>query len=148
VIRLTEPAEDYLDGERYQQIQQFYARQMQLLDNGAGKEWADTFTEEGVFEQNVKPEPWRGREEIARRMTAGLAKVAERRLTRRHWFGMLAAAPGKDGTVETRYYAAVYETPEGGSASLYLSTVCEDVLVWEKDRWLVQYRWVAHDGAA
>ncbi|MFI6442586.1 SRPBCC family protein [Streptomyces sp. NPDC050759] len=139
---------EHLDAERYQQIQQFYARQMQMLDDGDGHGWAQTFTEDGVFAQNVKPDPWKGRDQIGARMSAGLARVAERGLTRRHWFGMVAAAPAENGTVKTRYYATVYETPKGGKASLYLSTLGEDVLVQQDGHWLVRHRWVAHDGAA
>lgn len=135
-----------LDAELYHQIQQFYAVQMQLLDDGHGAAWADTFTPDGVFAQNVKPEPWRGREQIAERMTAGLARVAERGLTRRHWFGMVAVTAQSPAQVCTRYYATVYQTPRGGRAEIYLSTVGEDVLVRTDEGWLVKHRLVAHDG--
>ncbi|WP_234425673.1 nuclear transport factor 2 family protein, partial [Streptomyces kebangsaanensis] len=57
------------------EVQDFYARQMRLLDEGRAEEWAETFTEDGVFEQNVKPEPWRGRAEIVARMRAGLDRL-------------------------------------------------------------------------
>jgi uncharacterized protein (TIGR02246 family) len=143
----TAQAPAYLDAARYHEIQQFYARQMQLLDDGDGAAWAETFTEDGVFAQNVKPEPWRGREQIAQRMTAGLARVAERGLTRRHWFGMITGY-AEDGVVHTRYYATVYETPRGGQATVYLSTLCEDVLVRQDGQWLVRHRLVSHDGVA
>ncbi|GAB3795659.1 nuclear transport factor 2 family protein [Micromonospora zhanjiangensis] len=135
-----------LDAERYHQIQQFYATQMQLLDDGAAAAWAGTFTEDGVFAQNVKPEPWRGRAQITERMTVGLARVAASGLVRRHWFGMLAARPDGPDLVRTRYYAVVYQTPWGGRAEVYLSTMCEDELVRTDEGWLVRYRMVAHDG--
>ena len=46
------------------EVQQFYARQMHLLDSGEADAWAETFTEDGVFAANAHPEPARGRETI------------------------------------------------------------------------------------
>ena len=59
---------------------------------------------------------------------------------------MLAVYPRPDGTVHTRYYALVLETPHGGQAGVHLSTACEDVLVHDGDGWLVRKRWITHDG--
>lgn len=142
-----------VSGEVYAQIQQFYAEHMQLLDAGEAEAWADGFTEDAVFAQNVKPEPWHGRETIARSIRRGVDRLAERGVVRRHWFGMVTASPapvgeGQDGgeRVRTRYYAVVFETPQGGKASLYLSTTGEDVLVRRDGRWLIEHRLVEHDG--
>ncbi|MFE0423256.1 nuclear transport factor 2 family protein [Streptomyces sp. NPDC058953] len=118
-----------VDGDTYAGILQFYAEHMQFLDERAAQEWADGFTEDGVFEQNVKPEPWRGRSVIAERMRAGMERLAGRDVQRRHWFGMVACDRRSDDTVVTRYYAQVIETPRGGPATTYLSTTGEDVLV-------------------
>ena len=52
-------------GELYNQIQLFYAEQMQLLDAGRAEEWARTFTDDGVFATNTGSEPVRGRAAIA-----------------------------------------------------------------------------------
>jgi ribosome-associated toxin RatA of RatAB toxin-antitoxin module/3-phenylpropionate/cinnamic acid dioxygenase small subunit len=130
----------------YHQVQQFYADQMGLLDAGDAENWAKTFTEDGVFAQNVKPEPWRGRTEIGTRMRAGVDRVTARGLTRRHWFGMLSVTPQDDGSVRTRYYATVFETPKGGQAKVYLSTTGTDLLVRSAGGWLVAHRLVTHDG--
>ncbi|MFD0346153.1 nuclear transport factor 2 family protein [Kitasatospora aburaviensis] len=46
-------------------IEQFYARHMQLLDGGRAEEWAATFTEDGTFRLPGRPEPSRGRAELA-----------------------------------------------------------------------------------
>lgn len=132
-------------GEIYGQILDFYARNMQFLDSGAAEEWADGFTEDGVFAQNVKPEPWVGRSTIAARMRAGMERLATRNVQRRHWFGMVAADAVDDTTVRTRYYAVVFETPHGGRASVYLSTTGSDVLVREGDRWRIRHREIVHD---
>jgi 3-phenylpropionate/cinnamic acid dioxygenase small subunit len=49
------------DQKVYEQVQQFYARQMRCLDEGKVTEWAATFTADGVFAANAHPEPFRGR---------------------------------------------------------------------------------------
>lgn len=147
MIRTPEPHAFGFPGAVYQEIQQFYAHQMQLLDGGAAEEWAETFTADGVFAQNVKPEPWRGRSEIAARLRTGLSRLAGRGMTRRHWFGMVDVTVVDHDAVETRYYTTVFETPAGGPPSICLSALCEDVLVYEDGRWLVRYRLVSHDGA-
>jgi len=132
--------------ETYAQILQFYAQHVQLLDGGFAEEWAEQFTEDGVFTQNVKPEPKRGRAAIAAGMRRGVDRIAASGVTRRHWFGMVVADRLPDESVRTRYYALVFETPRGGRASVYLSTTGEDVLVRQDDRWLIRSRLVTHDG--
>ncbi|MFE9707993.1 nuclear transport factor 2 family protein [Streptomyces sp. NPDC005930] len=141
-LKITSP----VDAETYSRITQFYAHQMQLLDERAAEEWADGFTEDGVFEQNVKPEPWSGRAVIAERMRAGMDRLAQLDVQRRHWFGMVAAQRQDAGTVLTRYYAMVFETPRGGRAATYLSTTGEDVLVVQDGQWRVRHRLITHDG--
>jgi 3-phenylpropionate/cinnamic acid dioxygenase small subunit len=132
--------------ETYTEILQFYAQHAQLLDNGMAESWADQFTEDGVFSQNVKPWPKRGRAEIGAGMRRGLDRIAATGATRRHWFGMVVAEAQADDSVRTRYYALVFETPRGGRPSVYLSTTGEDVLVQRDGTWLVRSRHVAHDG--
>ncbi|MFF3375350.1 nuclear transport factor 2 family protein [Streptomyces sp. NPDC002680] len=135
-----------VDGQVYAEILQFYAHHMQLLDAGAAEEWADGFTEDGVFAQNVKPEPWSGRSTIATSMRRGVDRLAGRQVQRRHWFGMVAATAVDPDTVRSRYYAVVFETPRGGKASVYLSTTGEDLLVRQDGGWRIQRRDIAHDG--
>lgn len=142
----TAEATTPVTGETYAQILQFYAHHMQLLDAGAADEWASGFTEDGIFAQNVKPEPWRGRDMIATHMRRGVGRLAERGLVRRHWFGMVVVDSQDEDTVQTRYYAVVFETPRGGKASVYLSTTGADLLVRQDGRWLIKRRDVAHDG--
>ncbi|WP_406632006.1 nuclear transport factor 2 family protein [Amycolatopsis sp. WGS_07] len=136
-----------VDPAVYAELQQFYSAQMQLLDDGAAEEWARTFTPDGVFEQNVLPQPWKGRDEIAAKMRAAVEKVAAKQLDRRHWIGMVTARPDGPGAVRTRYYATVVQTPAGGSAEVHLSTRAEDVLVRSGGSWLVEHRSVWHDGS-
>jgi 3-phenylpropionate/cinnamic acid dioxygenase small subunit len=133
--------------ETYAQILQFYAHHMQLLDNAEAEDWADGFTDDGVFGQNVKPEPTRGRDTIAASMRRGVDRLAGRGVQRRHWLSMVVADEATDGSVRTRYYAVVFETPLGGKASVYLSTTGEDTLVRQDGRWRIRHRVINHDGA-
>ncbi|MBD0741855.1 nuclear transport factor 2 family protein [Streptomyces sp. CBMA152] len=153
---MTAPAATAADlsavsAESYAQILQFYAHHMQLLDGGDAEGWADGFTEDGVFAQNVKPEPWSGRSFIATSMRRGIDRLAARDVQRRHWFSMVVATPGTPGAgdeeaVRTTYYAVVFETPRGGKASVYLSTTGADLLVRRDGQWLIKHRDIFHDG--
>jgi actinorhodin biosynthesis protein ActVIA len=134
-----------VSGETYGQILDFYAGHMQALDEGAVELWASGFTEDGVFAQNVKPEPWRGRSTIEDNMRRGLARLAQKNVQRRHWFGMVTTDQRDQDTVRTRYYAVVFETPVGGKASVYLSTTGEDLLVRQDGQWRVKHRLITHD---
>ena len=129
----------------YVQIQQFYATQMRLLDTGHAEEWADTFTDDGVFHQSVA-RPLRGREEIARAARRRVDDINTEGWARRHWLAMLEVQPAEDGAVTTRYYGVAMATPSNGSLTVYASTSCADTLVVEDGRWLVRHRWVEHDG--
>ncbi|PYC83788.1 hypothetical protein C7C46_08555 [Streptomyces tateyamensis] len=141
---------DQLDTTRqavtYYQVQQFYAQQMRLLDSGEAERWADTFTEDGVFHQNVDPAPLAGRSAIAVAARRRIETIKSDSLTRRHWLAMLEVDEQPDGRVRTRYYAMAMATPAGGRLEVYVSTVSEDVLVRSGDSWLVEHRYVVHDG--
>lgn len=91
-----------VSADTYAQILQFYARHMQLLDAGSAEEWAEGFTEDGVFAQNVKPEPWKGRSHIATSMRRGVDRLAGRNVQRRHWFSMVVAVPESAGAGRRR----------------------------------------------
>ncbi|MFF3349292.1 nuclear transport factor 2 family protein [Streptomyces sp. NPDC002779] len=134
------------DGSLFQQIQQFYARQMRLLDHGAAEEWADTFTEDGVFDQNVA-EPLTGRVNIAAASQKRVDQIVAEGITRRHWLGMLEVdPPDEQGVVQTRYYAFSMATERGGRPQITANTYAEDTLVRHEGGWLVRYRRVTHDG--
>ncbi|WP_299527700.1 nuclear transport factor 2 family protein [uncultured Streptomyces sp.] len=146
MTRTAAPTTRAVSDQDYASIVHFYAGHGQLLDAGQAEEWAEQFTEDGVFGQNVKPEPKRGRAAIAAAMRKGIDAIEARGLTRRHWFGMVEASVVEDDVVRTRYYATVFETPSGGEPRLYLSTTAEDVLERRDGRWLVRSRLITHDG--
>ncbi|MEU5283456.1 nuclear transport factor 2 family protein [Streptomyces sp. NPDC020755] len=125
------------------QVQQFYARQMQLLDDGKAEEWARTFTDDGVFQ--VGGEAVRGASDIARAARQTVDRFDADGITRRHWLGMLTV-DGKEDEVGARSYAVVLETPRGGDPVLRRSTVCADLLVREAGEWRVRHRTVTRDG--
>ena len=135
-----------MDTGLYVEVQQFYARQMRLLDENAAAEWADTFAPDGVFHQNVAPAPVRGRDAIAVAAQRRVDELKASGLVRRHWLGMLEVDTRPDDTVWTRYYAFALSTSPDGEVQLYVSTVNEDVLHRSGDGWLVKDRRVVHDG--
>jgi hypothetical protein len=137
----TEPA----TAELHHQVQQFYVRQMQLLDDGAVAAWAATFTEDGSFAANARPEPVVGRDAIEAGARAAAAQLAEDGIVRRHWLGMLTVEPLATGDLRTRCYALVISTPKGGQAGVHVSTVCEDVLVRDGVSFAVRERRVTRD---
>lgn len=133
------------DHALYQQVQQFYGRQMRCLDEGHIDEWADTFTEDGVFSANAHPEPQVGRAAIVDGARRAAAALDEAGIRRRHWLGMLDIGTTPEGTVLARSYALVINTPRNGQAVVHLSCSCEDVLVREEGRLKVRTRRVTRD---
>lgn len=129
----------------YHQIQQFYAKQMQLLDEGQVTGWAASFTEDGVFAVNAHPEPACGRTAICEAAQKTVKDLSAKGLVRRHWLGMLTLDPRVDGSVFARSYAQILETPCGGPTVLRMSTVCEDLLLHDGEQWLVRNRQVWRD---
>jgi acyl carrier protein len=128
-----------------EEVAQFYARQMQLLDDGAAELWAQTFTEDGVFATNAGPEPAVTRAAIATAARSTVDSLAAQGLIRRHWLGMLALDIESPEIVRARSYALIFETARGGQATLRLSTTCEDVLVQVDGDWQVRHRLVCRD---
>lgn len=129
----------------YAEIQHFYARHMQLLDDGKADEWAATFTADGSFLAPNLNEPVRGRDALAAAVRKTAAQLAEIGEVHRHWHGMTAVTPREDGSVLARCYALVFATPKGGEPRLHRTCVCEDVLVPDGTGWLVRDRRVTRD---
>ncbi|MFI8997849.1 nuclear transport factor 2 family protein [Streptomyces sp. NPDC053542] len=132
-----------VDAQLQASVQQFYARHMQLLDDGRIEEWASYFTPDGTFAVDGIPVPARGREEIVAGASRTVAQLAEQGIMRRHWLGMSAISPA-NGSVRVRSYALVVQITKEGAA-VRSSTTCEDVLVADGDAWLIQERLVKQD---
>lgn len=127
-------------------VRQFYSHQMRLSEDGAVDEWADTFTEDAVFEDSTEPEPLRGRDAIRESVRRGVAGIAAADLDFRHWFGMVEVEPDGYGGVLARYLALAVVTPRGGTAALLGNAACHDHLVPATGGWQVRHRAVRFDG--
>ncbi|MER5886581.1 nuclear transport factor 2 family protein [Streptomyces sp. NPDC001941] len=114
----------------YAQVQNFYARQVRLLDALDAEEFAATFTEDGVFSPTPTAPAARGRAEIAAALRAAHArKFGTDPVRRRHWFNMLEVRPGADGLLRTHFYSMVLVTRPWDPAPVTApSSVVEDVL--------------------
>ncbi|MGN5631825.1 nuclear transport factor 2 family protein [Streptomyces sp. AC154] len=117
----------------YVEVQQFYARQVRLLDDLRAAEFAATFTEDGVFAQSPGIPQVRGREAIAAALLAAHTRRFGTEPVRcRHWHNMLRVDPGPDGTLVTHYYTLVMVSrPWDPAPVIAPSSVVEDVLVYE-----------------
>ncbi|EPD59836.1 MULTISPECIES: nuclear transport factor 2 family protein [Streptomyces] len=129
----------------YQEIQQFYAQQMHLLDDGRVGEWADTFTEDGVFAANAQPVPAVGRAAITEAAAKATEAYAAAGVQRRHWLGMVSVESATPEAVTARCYALVIETPRGGRPEIKASTLCEDRIVRSGGTWRIQDRQITRD---
>ncbi|GGN33536.1 nuclear transport factor 2 family protein [Streptomyces fuscichromogenes] len=129
----------------YQHIQQFYARQMQLLDDGEAEKWAETFTEDGVFDGNAFDKPAVGRSAVGTAARRAVDGYTARGIQRRHWLGMLSVEQRDADEVLVTCYAQVLETPRGGRPELRASTGCRDLLVRDGQGWLVKHRFIHRD---
>ncbi|MCM2414180.1 MULTISPECIES: nuclear transport factor 2 family protein [unclassified Streptomyces] len=129
----------------YTEIQQFYAQQMHLLDDGRVQEWAGTFTQQGVFAANAQPVPAVGREAITKAAQAATDAYAKAGVQRRHWLGMVSVEGVTDGAVSARCYALVIETPRGGRPEIKASTLCQDRIVRVDGDWQIEDRQITRD---
>lgn len=130
----------------YTEIQQFYARQVHLLDDVQSEEFAATFTPDGIFRHRPDAGESRGRDAIAGTVSSFNERFADDPTQRRHWFNMLAVDPRDDGSISTTFYALVVSTKPGGQPVIAPSCVAHDVLVRDEDGELrTQSRIVDHD---
>ncbi|ATZ29781.1 nuclear transport factor 2 family protein [Streptomyces lavendulae] len=141
-------ADPFVPAELYTQVQQFYARQMGLLDDGFPDAWADTFTEDAVFQEASRlDEPLRGRDAIRDSSRARKKRLEAEEIDFRHWLGMLDVRPQADGSLHARSYALAMRTRRGGELDIFASVVCHDRLVSVEGAWQVAERDLHHDGS-
>lgn len=132
-------------GALYAEVQQFYARQMQLFDRHDAEHWAATFTEDAVFAVPTLDTPVRGRAGLAANVRRNRVRQEDEGVQLRHWIGMLDVAPRPDGTLRTRAYALVLATARGGDPVLSRVCVMEDELVHTPEGLKVHHRTVTRD---
>jgi FAD/FMN-containing dehydrogenase len=130
--------------EVYSSVDQFYARQMQALDDGDVGGWAQTFTADGVFASNGLPDPVVGREQLTKLASDTVARLNGQRAIRRHFVFNVIVETAADGLLRTTCYVPVFDTVNGVT-SLTTSTVMRDELVSSGDDLLVRHRTVTRD---
>ncbi|MBV1855594.1 nuclear transport factor 2 family protein [Catellatospora tritici] len=129
----------------YFELQDFYARQTQLLDGEDGVGFAATFTEDGKFVHLPRGEVVSGRHRIGVETQANLESLSRQGIARRHWFNMLVGEVGPDGVIRTRFSAIITRTDAEGSVSIEPTCEVEDVLVRDEGRLLNHSRTVRTD---
>jgi hypothetical protein len=142
-------AEPFVSAELYAQVQQFYARQMGLIDDGRPADWADTFTEDATFQEASRLDaPLKSRAAIRESASARQVRLEADKIDFRHWLAMLDVRPQSDGSLRTRTYALAMRTPRGGALDVFASVVCHDHLVPAPGGgWQVRERVLHHDGS-
>lgn len=131
----------------YAQAQQFYARQMHIMNTHDTTCWADTFTEDAALELPFLREPVRARTGLARHVRAGAARLRQAGPLH-HWVGLLDAQPQEDGALHIRCSALVAAPPSAGGATVLYVCVMEDVLVRAHGEWRIAHRRVTRDDLA
>lgn len=147
MTRQINPVTMFTSAEVYAQVQQFYAYQMGLMDDRQAERWADTFTEDAVFQEASRMDPLHGRAAIKASARASADRLAAGGVRMRHWLGMVQVHQQPDGTLHTRCYALAMRTPKGGELDIFVHVVCRDHLVPVDGGWLVRHRDLTHDGA-
>jgi hypothetical protein len=131
----------------YAQVDQFYAIQMQALDDGDIAGWVETFTDDGVFASNGLAEPVAGREELTALGKSSVARLDAKGAIRRHFVFNVIVESSSDDTMRTTCYVPVFDTVDGVT-SLTTSTVMCDELVVSGEAVLVRHRTVTRDDLA
>lgn len=136
-----------VSAEIYARIDQFYAIQMQALDEGDVAGWVDTFTDDGVFASNGVPDLVEGREQLAALAGGTVARLNDQGAIRRHFVFNVIVEPSSGGVLRTTCYVPVFDTIDGVT-SLTTSTVMRDELVDSGAGLLVRHRTVTRDDLA
>ncbi|MEU5539794.1 nuclear transport factor 2 family protein [Streptomyces sp. NPDC020362] len=148
----------------YVEVQQFYARQMPLLEERRLEEFLETLTEDGSIEH--RPGGWKleGRAQLLTEMRQRRgdperplvdevsAREARQKniayydgLVYRYWFDRMRIDIVDEDTLNVRYQAIVSMTDAAGRVSFEPTTVVEDVLVRIDGQLYTRSRLVTHD---
>jgi actinorhodin biosynthesis protein ActVIA len=130
----------------YLEVLQHYARQMRLLDDRQLAAYADTFTDDAVFDHGAGGEPARTRAGILALLEEFHRQFESDPQQRRHHFSMVDVEPQADGTLHTTCYALVLLIRPGEQAEVRSSCVVRDVLVRDETGLRNRSRLVTIDG--
>ncbi|MFD4376457.1 nuclear transport factor 2 family protein [Streptomyces sp. NPDC058486] len=129
----------------YVQVQQFYARQTQALDNGRFEEHAATFTEDGSFSLVPGEVPAVGRAGILQALHDFAKQFENDPVQLRHHFNQVLLARRDDGGLSATVYALLVQTRPGGEPVVGPSLVLHDVIDTSGAELLLRSRVVTYD---
>jgi actinorhodin biosynthesis protein ActVIA len=132
--------------ETYVAVNQFYGRQVQLLDSGRFEEYARTFTPDGEFQHTPGVPPARGHDGIVAELRRFNTRFADDPVQRRHVFTMFNVVPRDDGDLDVTFYALVLTT-RPGEKQPFVGPSCfvHDVLAVDDGQVRNRSRRVGHD---
>jgi actinorhodin biosynthesis protein ActVIA len=119
--------------QTYIEVLQYYARQMQRLDDGDLAGYAATFTEDGEFSHTPGRPPARTRAGILEDLVEFHQRSGADPIRRRHHFSMVDIDHGEDGALTATAYALVVALRPGSAPEVRASCVVHDVLVRDAD---------------
>ncbi|WP_227999155.1 nuclear transport factor 2 family protein [Nocardia australiensis] len=128
------------------EVGRFYARHVQLMDEGRAEETAATFTEEGTMVSTPKiSTPIVGRAALAAGLRANADQLTADGIRYRRCYSTILVEVREDGSVFARSYVQVVKTERGKGSYLHAMCVCEDVLVRADGELKVAERVVTRD---
>ncbi|MEU5841610.1 nuclear transport factor 2 family protein [Rhodococcus sp. NPDC047139] len=137
--------DDSVDEAVLARIHQLYGRQSHLIDGGAAREWAETFTPDGEFCSPSYPAPVAGTdalEDFAERFYAAAQDAGE---VHRHVVTNLAVYRLDRDTLRVQAYLQIVATARGGESRLVRFTTIDDRLVHIDGEWRIARRVVSRD---
>lgn len=129
----------------YVAVQQFYAVQMRMLDEGDFEGYAHTFTADGEFTHTPGRPPARTPAGIVKELVDFHKRFEGRPVQRRHWFTMVAITEQSDGSIASTAYALVVTSGTDRVPEIAPSCTVHDVLVHEAGGLKTRSRRVGHD---
>lgn len=129
------------------EIHQLYGRQSHLIDGGAARDWAETFTPSGEFCSPSYPAPVAGTDDLeafAARFYDG-ARAADE--VHRHVVTNLAVTHVDDETLRVQGYLQIVATARGGASRLVRFTTFDDRVEHVNGEWRIARRDVSRDDA-
>ncbi|MFJ8649646.1 nuclear transport factor 2 family protein [Streptomyces sp. NPDC093546] len=137
-----------VSSELYVQVQHFYARQMQALDNGRLEEHAHTFAEDGSFALTPGAEPAVGPQAILEQLRAFMKQFDGNPTQLRHHFNQVLLTPQDDGSVASTVYGLLVRTRPAEQPEIGASIVLHDVIDVTDGRIRLRSRSVGYDQLA
>ncbi|CAN5202122.1 hypothetical protein BH09ACT6_BH09ACT6_04940 [soil metagenome] len=132
------PVEDRLD------ICDLYARQSHAIDGGDARQWALTFTIDGVFESPTFHLTAVGHQELEKFARESNDAALARGEQLRHWMNAIVILPRTSEEADVHAYLMIIATSSAGSR-IDRSLRVEDVVSRADGEWLLAHRQVFRD---